>query len=186
MKFCKCRRILVLISVNRAEFLKTCLKTSKKPRIFAPEPGESQVSGHCGENLHCCPGWPHLQAQSLSLKRVVTKSVKQHGSWCVFRAVLPRRTRIFNLIEKLLNRIAALKPRLFHTTDFRVIPFSYTLAKFTTLKCSSLINTALFNTTPKAPKYLSFDSMPKKQFCRCSLYVDVSNYTTSLPTPWRW
>ena len=52
MKFCKCRCILVLISVNLAEFLKTCLKTSKKPRIFAPEPGESQVSGHCGENLH--------------------------------------------------------------------------------------------------------------------------------------
>ena len=80
----------------------------------------------------------------------------------------------------------SLKPRLFHATDFRVIPFSYTLAKFTTLKCSSLINTALFNTTPKAPKYLSFDSMPKKQFCRCSLYVDVSNYTTSLPTPRRY
>lgn len=100
--------------------------------------------------------------------------------------MLPRRTRIFNLIEKLLNRISALKPRLFHTTDFRVFPFSYTLAKFTTLKCSSLINTALFNTTPKAPKYLSFDSMPKKQFCRCSLYVDVSNYTTSLATPRRY
>ena len=95
--------------------------------------------------------------------------------------MLPRRTRIFNLIEKLLNRISALKPRLFHATDFRVIPFSYTLAKFTTLKCSSLINT-----TPKAPKYLSFDSMPKKQFCRCSLYVDVSNYTTSLATPRRY
>lgn len=113
--------------------------------------------------------------------RFVKPSVKQHGSWCVFRAVLPRRTRIFNLIEKLLNRISALKPRLFHATDFRVIPFSYTLAKFTTLKCSSLINT-----TPKAPKYLSFDSMPKKQFCRCSLYVDVSNYTTSLATPRRY
>ena len=80
----------------------------------------------------------------------------------------------------------SLKPRLIHATDFRVIPFSYTLAKLTTFKCWSLINAALFNTTPKAPKYLSFDSMPKKQFCRCSLYVDVSNYTTSLATPRRY
>ena len=26
--------------------------TSKRPRIFAQEPGDSQVSGHCGENKH--------------------------------------------------------------------------------------------------------------------------------------
>ena len=69
----------------------------------------------------------------------------------LFRGVLPRSTRIFNLNENLLNRLS--QAEVIHATDFRVIPFSYTLAKFTTLKCSSLINTALFNTILKALDY---------------------------------
>ena len=100
--------------------------------------------------------------------------------------MLPRRKRIFNLIEKLLNRISEAEVISCYRFSRNSIQLHACYTKFTTLKCSSLINTALFNTTPKAPKYLSFDSMPKKQFCRCSLYVDVSNYTTSLATPRRY
>ena len=87
----------------------------------------------------------------------VTHDVLLQNQWnnmavdLLFRGVLPRSTRIFNLNENLLNRLS--QAEVIHATDFRVIPFSYTLAKFTTLKCSSLINTALFNTILKALDY---------------------------------
>ena len=43
----ECTIIIYIICV--AEFLKTYVKTAQ---ISAQEPGDSQVSGHCGENKH--------------------------------------------------------------------------------------------------------------------------------------
>ena len=83
----------------------------------------------------------------------------------LFRGVLPRRKRTFNLIENLLNRLSEAEVN----SRYRCLRYSIqfitnTLAKFTTLICSSLINYVLFNTTQKAPEYLSFDSMSKSSF----------------------